>query len=211
MKHYVIVGGGGFCRELISWIRQIKSDPARGDIVGVLDDNPECLNGYNYGVTYLGKPSNYVAPAEVEFVIAVGSPKARERLVALLRERNPQVRFATIVHPSVVVAASAQLGEGTIVCPQSLISADAKIGNFVTINVCSSVGHDATVGDFCTLSAHADLMGFSTLGTRTFTGSGARVMPGVTIGADCMLGAGTTAMRRLPDGMTLYAPPSKKM
>ncbi|WP_449414151.1 acetyltransferase [Pandoraea soli] len=211
MKQYVIVGGGGFCRELISWIRQIETGPGRGSVVGVLDDNPDCLNGYDYGVACLGAPSEYVAPAGVELAIAVGAPKSRERLVGLLRERNPQVRFATIIHPSAVIADSAQFGEGLIVCPQSLISADARIGNFVTINACSSVGHDATVGDFCTLSAHVDLMGFSSLGARTFIGSGARVMPSVSIGADCTLGAGTTAIRRLPDSMTLYAPPSKKM
>lgn len=211
MKQYVIVGGGGFCRELISWIRQIESGPGRGDVVGVLDDNPECLNGYNYGVAYLGKPSDFVAAPGIELVIAVGAPKTRERLASLLRERNPEVRFATVIHPSAVVAATATLGEGLVVCPQSLISADAKVGDFVTVNVCSSIGHDASVGDFCTLSAHVDLMGFSVLGTRTFVGSGARVMPGVSIGADCTLGAGTTAMRRLADGMTLYAPPSKKM
>ncbi|AKC68728.1 acetyltransferase [Pandoraea oxalativorans] len=211
MKQYVIVGGGGFCRELISWIRQINAGATKGEVVGVLDDNPDCLNGYDYGVAYLGKPADYLAPADVELVMAIGSPKVRERLVGMLRERNPETRFGTIVHPSAVIAESARLGEGLIVCPQSLISADAQVGHFVTVNACSSIGHDASVGDFCTLSAHVDLMGFSTLGTRTFVGSGARVMPSVTIGADCTLGAGTTAMRRLADGMTLYAPPSKKM
>ncbi len=32
-----------------------------------------------------------------------------------------------------------------------------------------------------------------------------------TFGALASVSAGTTAMRRLADGMTLYAPPSKKM
>ncbi|PTD99364.1 NeuD/PglB/VioB family sugar acetyltransferase [Pandoraea apista] len=210
MKKYVLVGGGGFCREMINWIRQLEG-PAQGDVVGVVDDNPDCLARYNYGVPHIGTTAEYVPTDEVEVVLSVGRPKSRVVLSGMLLARNPQTRFATIIHPSAVIAASAQLGKGLIVCPHALISADAKVGDFVTVNACSSIGHDATVGDFCTLSAHVDLMGFSTLGSQSFAGSGARVMPSVVVGNECTLGAGSTAMRRLPDGMTLYAPPSKKM
>lgn len=209
MKRYVVVGGGGFGREVISWIRQIVSEEARGEVVGVLDSNPACLDGFNYGVPYLGTPHEYRHADDVELVLAVGSPAAKCALAEQLRAVGG--KFATIVHPSVVIAATADLGEGVIICPQSLVSADAYVGDFVTINACSSVGHDARIGRYSTLSAHVDVMGFSMLGDACFLGSGARVMPKVAVGHRCTVGAGAIAMRRLPEGMTLYAPPSKKM
>lgn len=209
MKRYVVVGGGGFGREVISWIRQIISDEARGDVIGVLDGNPACLDGFNYGVPYLGKPQEYRHSGDIELVLAVGSPAAKYALAEQLRAVGG--KFATIVHPSAVIAATAKLGEGVIICPQSLVSADAHVGDFVTINACSSVGHDARIGQYGTLSAHVDVMGFAVLGEACFLGSGARVMPKVAVGSRCTVGAGAIAMRRLPDGMTLYAPPSKKM
>lgn len=209
MKRYVIVGGGGFGREVISWIRQIVAGEGQGDVVGVLDSNPACLDGFNYGVPYLGTPQEYQHSEDVELVLAVGSPATKCALVEQLRTRGG--KFATIIHPSSVIAATARLGKGVIVCPQSLVSADAQVGDFVTINACSSVGHDACVGQYGTLSAHVDIMGFATLGDACFLGSGARVMPKVTVGTRCTVGAGAIAMRRLPDGMTLYTSPSKKM
>lgn len=209
MKKYVIVGGGGFGREVISWIRQIVSGDARGDVVGVLDSNPACLDGFNYGVPYLGAPEEYGHPDDVELVLAVGSPTAKRELTTQLRAAG--AKFATIIHPSAVIARTATLGEGVVICPQSLVSADAYVGDFVTINACSSVGHDARIGQYGTLSAHVDVMGFAMLGDACFLGSGARVMPKVVVGDRCTVGAGAIAMRRLPDGMTLYAPPSKKM
>jgi sugar O-acyltransferase (sialic acid O-acetyltransferase NeuD family) len=209
MKRYVVVGGGGFGREVISWIRQIASGEARGDVVGVLDSNPACLDGFNYGAPYLGTPQEYRHADNIELVLAVGSPVAKYALAEQLRAVGG--KFATIVHPSVVIAATAKLGQGVIICPQSLVSADAHVGDFVTINACSSVGHDARIGHYSTLSAHVDVMGFAVLGEACFLGSGARVMPKVTVGNRCTVGVGAIAMRRLPDGMTLYTPPSKKM
>lgn len=209
MKKYVIVCGGGFAREVISWIRQITAGPSQGDVVGIIDYSPTCLDGFDYDVPYLGSTADYQPPADVELVLAVGNPKAKQELTSQLMARGG--RFATIIHPTAVVAGSAKLGAGVMLCPLSLVSADATLSDFVTVNALSSVGHDARIGAFTTLSAHVDIMGFAQVGEGCLLGSGARVLPKVKVGAACMIGAGATAIRSVPDGMTLYAAPSKKM
>lgn len=209
MKKYVIVCGGGFAREVISWIRQIQTGPLQGDVVGIIDYSPTCLDGFNYDVPYLGSTADYQPPTDVELVLAVGSPKAKQELTSQLIARGG--RFATIIHPTAVLAGSAKLGSGVILCPMSVVSADATVSDFVTVNVLSSIGHDAHIGAFSTLSAHVDVMGFARVGDGCLLGSGARVLPKVKVGAGCIIGAGATAIRGVPDGMTLYSSPSKRM
>ena len=174
-----------------------------------VDDQADALQGLDYNFPWLGKLETFRPGADDRCVIATGEPDTKRKLVALLRERGAS--FATVVHPSAVIARTARLGEGVIVCPLSFISADARVGAFVTVNGLSSIGHDVDLGDYATLSAHVDLTGYVQVGEGVFFGTGAKVVPKVRIGAQARIGAGVTVMRTVAAGSTLFTTPPRKL
>jgi sugar O-acyltransferase (sialic acid O-acetyltransferase NeuD family) len=208
-ERLVIVGGGGFGRELLCWAADCHSAGRLPAVAGILDDSEDPLAGYDYSVSRLGGIEDYRPGDGDLFVMAIGDPAAKRRASEKLRGRGG--RFANLIHPSAVVAHSARLDEGVVVCPQALISADAAVGQLVIINALSSVGHDARVGEYSTLSAHVDLTGFVSLGAGVLVGSGAKVLPKVKVGDGATIGAGATVYRNVPPGATAYAAPAKVM
>lgn len=203
----VIVGAGGFGRELLNWAHEAVG-ASWSEIVWV-DDNAAALDGFNYPHPRLTGLTDYVPDPRDLCVVAIGAPKARQKVTEDLESRG--VAFATLRHPTAVVSASARIGLGCVLCPLSFVSADAVLENFVHVNALTSIGHDVHVGAFTTLSAHVDLTGGVTTGQRAFFGSGARAIPGIRIGMDAVVGAGATVMRHVQDGVTVFAQPARKL
>ena len=141
--------------------------------------------------------------------MAIGDPKAKKALYAELKSKGAS--FASLIHPSAVIARTAKLGDGVVVCPQAFISADAVVGDLCAINGNASVGHDVCLGSFSTLSSHVDLTGWVQVDECVFFGSGARVLPKVKIGCGARIGAGAVVMRSVPADTVMYAPPAKRL
>jgi sugar O-acyltransferase (sialic acid O-acetyltransferase NeuD family) len=209
-KSYVIVGGGGFGREVMCW----ALDACRGSadaVRGFVDDDPARAADPKAvsGVPYLGTIDGFTVGADDVALLAIAGSAARRAIAARLGARS--VRTGSLVHPTAVVAASATLGEGVILCPLSLVSAGAVVGRYVIVNAASTVGHDTVIGDFTTLSSHVDITGAVIVGEDVMMGSGACVLPGVSIGARCVIGAGAVVVRSTPDGVTMYSSPAKRL
>jgi sugar O-acyltransferase (sialic acid O-acetyltransferase NeuD family) len=208
-ERLILVGGGEFGRELINWTDDLVDQGKSIPVTGFLDDNPDALRGFQYPVAYLGSIQSYVPQAGDRLLMAVGNPLIKKSLFADLKLRG--CTFATLIHPSAVVARTAILGEGVVVCPQAFISADAIVGDLCAVNGSSSVGHDVKLGSFATLSAHVDLTGWVNVDECVFFGSGARVLPKVKIGYGARIGAGAVVMRSVPADAVVYAPPAKRL
>lgn len=204
----ILVGGGAFGRELISWAEHGALEGG-AQITAFLDDRADALADFGYGLTHLGSIDDFQPHDGDLLVMAVGDPAHKRRIAQLLKGRG--AHFARLVHPSAVVARTARLGEGVVLCPQAVVSANACIGDFVAINSFSGVGHDVALGAYSTLSAQVDLTGWVTVGEGCFFGSGARVAPKVAIGAGARIGAGSTVLRKVPDGAVMYTPPARKL
>lgn len=203
----VIAGAGAFGRELMCW-----ADMAVGATWGSMawvDDDPQALDGFDYPLPWLGSFADYQPAAGDLCVVSAGTTATKQRLVAGLKSRG--ACFATLVHPSAIVARTAKLGEGCVICPLAFISADAKLGEFVIVNGLSSVGHDVVLGAYSTLSAHVDLTGHVVVGEGAFFGTGAKVIPKMKIGSHAVIGAGAAVMRTVPDGATVFTMPAKKL
>ena len=201
-KEIVLVGAGAFGREALSWLRDIS--PAL-KIAGFINDDRKTANG----LPWLGTIDDYEIRSSQRLLVTISDPKSREHVVSRLRGRG--ANFASLVHPTAVVASSAALGEGCILCPYSVVSVDATLESFVIVNLHSSVGHDVQIGRCSTLSSHVDLTGRVQLGNRVSVGSSACVLPGVLVGDDATIGAGAVLVRSVPAGTTVYAQPAKRL
>jgi sugar O-acyltransferase (sialic acid O-acetyltransferase NeuD family) len=208
MKQLVIVGAGGFGREVLDWARQSDAYGRDWLLKGFLDDNPQALDGFGaIGVPLLGGVADYRPSEDEVFVCAIGIVAAKRRCVEAIRGRCGA--FVRVVHRTAVVSGAAALGEGAILCPGSIVTANARLGNFVSVNLNSTVAHDAVVGDWSQLHCHVDITGGVVLGEGVLVGSHASVLPGVRVGAGAIVGAGAVVMRDVPAGATVYGSPAR--
>jgi sugar O-acyltransferase (sialic acid O-acetyltransferase NeuD family) len=204
MKELVIIGAGGFGREILAWARDCSG---LWRLKGFLDDNPAASKDPRLRVPVIGTVSDY-QPCETDvFLCGVGVPELRRILSEKLRSRGAQ--FATLIHPTAVVAAGAEVGLGVIVCPFSVISVDVQIGEGTAIYYHSSVDHDAVIGPWTQVSAHCDITGGASVGAEVFIGSHASILPRVKVGDRAVIGAGAIVTGDVPDNMTVVGVPAR--
>ncbi len=203
----ILAGGGGFARELASWADHCRDAGSLTSVAGFIDDRSETMQGHD--TPWLGHFATFEVKPEDRFLLAVGNPVTKARMAQSLRERGG--KFASLIHPSVVLGRNHRHGEGIIMAPFSMNTSDTALGDFVTILSFSGLGHDASVGDFTTISSHVDVMGGASLGKRVMVGSGARIMPNVHVADDARIGAAALVLRRVPAGATMFTPSAKRL
>ena len=207
MKRLLIVGAGGFGREVLCWARDVEPTQSEWRIGGFLDANAAALEGFDVPHEILGDPQEF-APAETDLCIgAIGDPATKRRVVTGLAARG--AKFATLIHPSVIMGADCRIGDGCILCPRAVLTTHVTLGRFVTLNLAATVGHDVAVGDWSTLSGHVDITGKVSLGEGVFAGSHACVLPGLKVGDRAVVGAGTVVTRNVSAGSTMFGVPAK--
>jgi sugar O-acyltransferase (sialic acid O-acetyltransferase NeuD family) len=209
MKSVLIVGAGGFGRELLAWCGQ---DPACGrewTVRGFLDDNLKVLEGRDMPVGVVGTVADYQPQAGEELLCAIGLPVVKRRVVETLKSRG--AAFRRFVHPSVVMGRNVRLGEGAVLCPGVILTSDITVGDFVMFNCGASAGHDVKVGRYTTVSGHCDLTGFVQVGEEVFFGSGARVIPGKRVGDKAVVGAGSVVIMNVSPGSTVMGVPARSL
>lgn len=204
----IIVGGGGFARELIGFAEDSHEAGRTPPVAGYIEDGTgETLAKLGYPYPWLGTIADYVPAADDVLALGIGDPVGKRRVVETLKARGAS--FAQIIHPTALVTRRTRLGEGIVLCPFSGSGTDTRLGAFVLVNSYSGFGHDSRAGDFSTLSAHVDVMGSAELGEGVFVGSRASILPKVKVGDGAKVGAGAIVYRSVPAHATVFAPPAK--
>jgi sugar O-acyltransferase (sialic acid O-acetyltransferase NeuD family) len=196
MLDLIIVGAGGFGREMYQWLSdwRVTVRPKRPSyrIKGFLSNRADDLDGFDLPVGILGDPDDYAVEADDRFVLAIGTIKVRKRIATRLKSAGGH--FLTFQHPTAVVASSATLGEGVIVCPFATISVNVRLDDFVLVNCYASCGHDATLGKHCVLSPYATVNGFGRLEDDVFMGTHATVTAHRCVGTRASISANSVAL-----------------
>ena len=209
MKRLLIIGAGGFGREVLSWALDIPPAGRDWEVGGFLDANQDALKGYNCNYAILADPSTYTPLENDRFVCALGHPQTKLRICEALQQKG--AHFIELIHPSAIIGRNVSAGAGCVFCPGAILTSDITIGNFVTINALATIGHDATVGDGCTLSGHVDVTGFANLGKGVFLGSHATILPGAEVGDYAVVGAGSVVLKKVKAGATVMGVPAKQI
>lgn len=199
MLDIILLGGGGFSREVYGWARHLfKSSNHR--FKGFIDDNPnpgvfaeadiQCLGSIHSG------PNQYQIQKNDRFVYAIGNIGNKRAIIEGMKEAG--AIFTSLIHPTAVIADTAEIGEGVVICPFALVSDKAVISDFTMINFYASCAHDSHTGNYSILSPYATLNGFAELGDEVFLGTHATVTPNCKIGRRTKISANSVAMSDIP-------------
>ncbi|MFZ9992754.1 MAG: hypothetical protein ACO3J6_10180, partial [Opitutales bacterium] len=109
MKKLLIIGAGGFGRELYAWASQHPDCGRQWQLAGFLDDNPEALKPFGSFAPVLPLTGHRPAPDQL-YLVGLGMPALKEKLVAPLVAAGAE--FLTFIHPSAIIGARVTLGRG---------------------------------------------------------------------------------------------------
>ena len=206
MKKLIIVGAGGFGRELLWWIKDINKIESKWEIVGFIDDNPNALDGYDCDYPIVGSIKDWQPKENEEFALAFGSPALKRKIVEILKGKG--AHFATIVHPTAMLSEFANVGEGLIMFPYSKISCNTTVGDFVTL-LATPIGHDTLIGDYTVISGGCNIVRNVKIGKDVFIAAGVCIAQDINIGDNAYLGLGSVVLKDVPAGATVFGNPAR--
>lgn len=202
-----MIGAGGFSREVLWLLRDINNHAPAWDVVGMLDDYADASQ--IDGVPLLGKVQRFAEFDDCRFVIAFGSPESKASVVREHLAQLDPARFATLIHPTAIVADSTVIGPGGIVCAYNVISVQTQLGAYVTLNLSCTIGHDSVLGDFCSVMPGCNISGNVRIGRSVYVGTCAKFIHQVDVGDESTVGAGAVVIRNVDAKQTVVGNPAR--
>jgi len=189
----VVLGAGGHARVLIDLLRQVGTPTP----VAILDQDRSLVGVDLLGVPIVGDDDalERFDPTRTALVNGVGSVRDTARRQAVfLRGRDRGFRFATLVHPTAVLAEGLDLGEGVLVLAGAVVNTGVRVGEDTILNTATVIEHDCTIGSHVHVASGAILAGGVTVEDGAHIGAGATVIQGVRIGLGAVIGAGAVVI-----------------
>ncbi len=194
----LVIGGGGHAKVVIATARA-----AGYLVVGAWDDDPRRQGSEVLGVPVHG-PIAALAERHEPGVLAIGDNRTRARIASSLA-----LEWATIIHPSAVIAEGAKIGPGSVVLAGAVIQPDAHLAEHVIVNTAASIDHDCRIADYCHLAPGSRLGGGVSLEVGVLFGVGSCAVPGARVGAWSVVGAGGAVVHDLPAGVIAVGVPAR--
>ncbi|MDF2440668.1 MAG: hypothetical protein JWN98_1652 [Abditibacteriota bacterium] len=205
----IVLGGGGHAKVLWDTLQLCSVE-----IIGYTDPQAPQSQSIGQSPMWLGADeiiSSY-SPDSVLLVNGLGSagaPTLRKRIFDQWQKRG--YTFASVVHPSAIVAQSAQIGEGAQIMAGAIIQAGAVVGNNCIINTRGSIDHDCVLGHHVHIAPGATLSGDVRVGDEVHIGTGATVIQNRVIAANAIVGAGAVVVHDVRSGSTVVGVPARSL
>jgi sugar O-acyltransferase (sialic acid O-acetyltransferase NeuD family) len=205
----VIIGAGGFGREVLDVVKAINQEQQTWDFRGFMsEDAPDAEVLSRIGAAWLGRPEAVLGslPSSA-FVVGIGNPRIRQELtrLAISHGHHP----ATLIHPSATLGDDVQVLAGSVICAHVSITTNVRIGEHVHVNLNSTVGHDCVVESYCTINPLVAVSGEVVLENSVMLGTHSSILQGLRVGQGAIVGAGAVVTRNVSAGDVVVGVPAK--
>lgn len=205
MKDIVIIGAGGFGREVLWLIEEINLKEKIWNFIGFVDDYTpvgEVISGY----PVLGS-IEWLKNQSLGVVCAVGDPLTKKKILNKLVQSNNY--YPILIHPETRKSNRVDIGEGTIICAGCIITVDISIGSHVIINLDCTIGHDALISNYSTILPSVNVSGNVHIDECVSIGTGSQIIQKVSIGKNSIIGAGSVVTKDIPKNVVAVGIPAK--
>lgn len=209
MKNLIIIGAGGYGREVHNLVPFCKGYGEEFIIKGFINDITNALDRFEGYAPIIGTIKDYIPQQDDVFICAIGDIAGRKKCIQLLLERNAE--FINLIDKTAYLNRNTVIGIGCIIGENVRVSCDCKVGNFTILQEDCLVGHDSTIGDFCHFHSRAFIAGNVTIGNEVHVGPYALIHPRKKVGDGSTIGAGSFIIRNVHSGNTVYGNPAKVM
>lgn len=209
MKNLIIIGASGFGREVAWLVERLNKIEPTWNLLGFVDDN-EAIHGTKVNAyKVLGGCDCLKQYVDAYVVCAVGASKIRRKIIEKVQSICPDIKYATLLDPSVEISESVSVGKGSIICAHTILTVNITIGEHVILNLDCTVGHDAILHDCVTVYPSVNISGNTEIGACTELGTGTQIIQGKEIGANSIVGAGSVVVKDIPEKCTAVGSPAK--
>jgi sugar O-acyltransferase (sialic acid O-acetyltransferase NeuD family) len=208
IEKVVIIGTGGFGREVLDVLEAVNQVETRYEILGFITEpgfqNPgELINDKPVLGYYDWLEQN---KDQVRAICGVGAPATRLRLIRQAEQMG--VQFFSVIHPRAILTRWVKLGTGSIITAGCILTNNITIGEHVHLNLDCTVGHDVVIEDCVTVSPGVHISGNVRLEEGSFIGTGANLIEGKTVGRWAVVGAGSVVVKDVPANSTAVGIPA---
>lgn len=212
-KKIVLIGAGGFGREVASIIEVLNWVKPTYKLLGFLDDGEQyhagdVINGY----PWLGK-HDWILDHKDDVVCTctIGNTRVKAQIQQELTEKG--VTFETIIaySPCSFIGQFTEIGPGCVLYGGVTISVNCKIGAGVLMNQMVNIGHDTVIGDYTAIMPSTGISGNCKIGSKVSIGGHAFIIPGRKVGDEATIAAGSIVFSNVKAGTTVLGNPAKRM
>ena len=209
MQKVVILGAGGFAREVLWVFREANKVDHQWEVLGFIDEGPANHGKFICDLPILGDFEWFkkADKSEINVICGVGNPKTKRYFVE--KARGLGLDFCSVIHPNVRMSKYVEIGKGTVITAGNIITTQVKIGNHVTLNLDCTLGHDDAIEDYCNIAPGSHISGNVTLKEGVDFGTGAVILQGLTVGKWSIIGAGAVVVNNIPDNVTAVGVPAR--
>lgn len=205
MNEVIVVGHGGFGRELADWIEQSPNLKCKGFI----DIQPpkEKLN-----FPFLGTDSfiDKYTKTKPNIAIGIGHPEIKYKVYNKFKSK---CNFINIIHPSVISGSNVYIepDSGVVVTPGNVLTTNIKIGLLSMVNLNCTIGHDCILKEFVTVSPGVNISGYCTINTGSYLGTGSTILENKSIGEWSTVGGQAMVVKDVAPNSTVVGIPAKEI
>lgn len=205
MERIVIIGAGGFGREVLRLIDRNLYEP-----VGFIDANTSQFS--NLSLPVLGDdsliPDLHKKNIASCVCVALGNIKKRKKIFDIVTKHN--LKLPPIIHSSAIILTQKPVGEGAIIYPNVVVMDSCQIGRGILLNSGVTLGHDVDVGDFSNINPGVHIAGHVNVGRQALVGIGSCIREKVNVGDEAIIGAGSVVLKDVAPKTTVYGVPAKE-
>ena len=209
MKDIVIIGSGGFAKEVAFLIEEINKTKNQWNILGFIDNEIGKYNG-KYKIIQNDKWLENTND-EVNVAFGIGDSNLLKELSDKF-QLNSNLNFPNIKHPNAIGDWNRiKLGKGNIITAGNIFTTDIKIGSFNIFNLSCTIGHDTIIGDYNIFNPTVNISGGINIDNKIMVGTGTQILQYLSIASNTIIGAGTVVTKNITESGVYVGSPARKI
>lgn len=210
MKQLVIIGAGGYGRQVYNIAIEAKGYLKDYVIKGFIDNLYESMNPKHKSYPpIISKVNDYVIEPNDVFICAIGEVSIKKKYVDIIENRGGQ--FITLIHPTVQFGSNVDIGKGCVIGHNTFIDSDSIIKDHVSIQANVIIGHDNIVGSMSMIDCFSFTGGTCVLEDAVTLHTRATIVPQRIIGYNSTINACSLVIRDVQPNSIMMGNPAKQL